>query len=296
MIFLMLEFHLGVNWYGLENILKFHIPLFKGNAHPNALVVEGLLFLFSHYMSMRIHAVSDLHLEFGPIKLPDVDRDVLVLAGDIDVGQSALEFIKREVAKSPVIYVLGNHEFYRQEYNEVLSFWTNLDLENLYVLERSLVEIDGYRFLGCTLWTNMQNGFNDAIRECMLKINDYRSIIKDGKLITVGETMIIHSESLSWLERELKTGDPSRTVVVTHHAPSARSVHRRYAGSLLNAAFYSNLDAFIARFHPKLWIHGHMHDSFKYSIGGTRVVCNPRGYFNFDENPKFDPTLVIELD
>ena len=276
------------------NLLKFHGFLFEANP-KNALVAKGLLFLSSHYMVMRIHAVSDLHLEFGSIKLPDVDRDVLVLAGDIDVGQGALEFIKKEAAKSPVIYVLGNHEFYRQEYNEVLSFWINLELENLYVLEQESVELDGYRFLGCTLWTDMQNSLSDAVQECTLKINDYHAIRKDGKLITAAETMTIHSKSLSWLTREMEKGNPSHTVVVTHHPPSARSVHPRYAGSLLNAAFYSNLDPFIERFRPKLWIHGHMHDSFDYFIGDTRVVCNPRGYFNYEENPKFDPTLVIKL-
>ena len=52
---------------------------------------------------------------------------------------------------------------------------------------------------------------------------------------------------------------------------------------------------------PTLWIHGHIHKNQDYTIGGTRVVCNPRGYpMSFHpnaprENPDFDPQLVIEV-
>jgi hypothetical protein len=43
-----------------------------------------------------------------------------------------------------------------------------------------------------------------------------------------------------------------------------------------------------------------MHDSFDYMIGGCRVICNPRGYYNSynsnDLNPDFDPNFEIEVD
>jgi hypothetical protein len=47
----------------------------------------------------------------------------------------------------------------------------------------------------------------------------------------------------------------------------------------------------------QLWIHGHTHDSFDYRLNGTRVLCNPRGYARdgVNENPMFDPQLVIEV-
>jgi hypothetical protein len=56
-----------------------------------------------------------------------------------------------------------------------------------------------------------------------------------------------------------------------------------YKGNLLNAAFRSKLDDFIAvRPQIKLWIHGHTHHNFDYEIGSTRVVCNPRGYIDYE--------------
>ncbi|HTD65141.1 MAG TPA: metallophosphoesterase, partial [Candidatus Limnocylindria bacterium] len=32
---------------------------------------------------MRLHILCNLHLEFGPAKIPTTDADVVVLAGDI---------------------------------------------------------------------------------------------------------------------------------------------------------------------------------------------------------------------
>ena len=46
-----------------------------------------------------------------------------------------------------------------------------------------------------------------------------------------------------------------------------------------------------------LWIHGHTHDSFDYSVKGTRVLCNPRGYAKngVNENAVFDAALVVQI-
>jgi hypothetical protein len=74
-------------------------------------------------------------------------------------------------------------------------------------------------------------------------------------------------------------------VVCTHHAPSKGSEHPRYAhDTLMNGAYNSNLDDFIMeRPMIKLWTHGHTHEDFDYMIKGCRVVCNPRGYINYED-------------
>jgi hypothetical protein len=55
------------------------------------------------------------------------------------------------------------------------------------------------------------------------------------------------------------------------------------------------MEDFILQHQPRLWIHGHTHESFDYKIGKTRVVCNPRGYAAIEENKGFRPdfTLVV---
>jgi hypothetical protein len=86
-------------------------------------------------------------------------------------------------------------------------------------------------------------------------------------------------------------------VVITHHAPSKRSIHPRFADSLLNACFVSDAERLVDGSRASLWIHGHTHDSFDYVLNGTRVVCNPRGYAKngMNENRSFDPNLAIEI-
>lgn len=73
-------------------------------------------------------------------------------------------------------------------------------------------------------------------------------------------------------------------VVVGHHAPSKLSTHPRYKhDTLMNGAYSSDLNEFILA-HPqiKLWTHGHTHEDFDYMLGTTRIVCNPRGYINYE--------------
>ncbi len=45
--------------------------------------------------------------------------------------------------------------------------------------------------------------------------------------------------------------------------------------------------------HAALWIHGHTHTFFDYSVAGTRVLCNPRG--TPGETTGFRPELTVEV-
>ena len=62
----------------------------------------------------------------------------------------------------------------------------------------------------------------------------------------------------------------------------------------ISAAFASNMTDFISSTKVKLWVHGHIHTAFEYSIGDTRVICNPLGY---PDEPQrgFDPALIVEI-
>jgi Icc-related predicted phosphoesterase len=89
----------------------------------------------------------------------------------------------------------------------------------------------------------------------------------------------------------------NKIVVITHHAPSPSSIHDKYMNDdLMNGNFYTNMDQFILD-NPQiqLWIHGHMHDPFDYGIGGTRVVCNPRGYIQYEQRAQEFELQVVEL-
>ena len=62
---------------------------------------------------MRLHILSDLHLEFGSAEIPATGAEVVVLAGDIHLGREGRKWARSRFQDQPVVYVLGNHEFYR---------------------------------------------------------------------------------------------------------------------------------------------------------------------------------------
>ena len=159
------------------------------------------------------------------------------------------------------------------------------------------VEIGGYRFFGCTLWSDMelfddQHASSIAAADAM---NDYRLIrhSKTYRRLSPKDTRMYHFRSLRKLTEFLKAGEPERSIVVTHHAPSIRSIADRYKSDPVSAAVASNMDDFILEHQPRLWIHGHTHESFDYEIGKTRVVCNPRGYTSIEESKGFKPDYIL---
>ena len=100
-----------------------------------------------------------------------------------------------------------------------------------------------------------------------------------------------HRHSIKWLSRELAKPFAGKTVVVTHHAPSRRSVPDCYARHPATPAYASACDALVAQ--ADLWIHGHVHQACEYTIGKCRVVCNPRGYGGEDE--EFNAQRLLSL-
>ncbi|HWN96158.1 MAG TPA: metallophosphoesterase [Methylomirabilota bacterium] len=248
---------------------------------------------------MRLHILCDLHLEFGVTKIPKTDADVVVLAGDIHLGREGRKWARNQFPDQPLIYVLGNHEFYRHSLpalTETLKRET--DGSHIHLLENDSVEISGYRFLGCTLWTDFQllRDAETSMRVAEQTMSDY-SIVEfspERRALRARDTARLHADSVAWLRSELAKSDPARTIVVTHHAPSPRSEAPYHVGSPLTPAFASDLDSLIEQSDVPLWIHGHTHFNVDYKIGSTRVLSNQRGYP--DELCKgFEPSLIVEL-
>ena len=106
---------------------------------------------------MKIHILCDLHVEFGNFAPPVVGADVVVLAGDVHVKNRGLQWIFDQEFEIPVLYVLGNHEFYREKFPGLIDK-LKMDAEgtNVRILENDSVEIGKYRFFGCTLWSDME--------------------------------------------------------------------------------------------------------------------------------------------
>jgi predicted phosphodiesterase len=266
---------------------------------------------------MKLHILSDLHVEHAPFVPPPVAADVVILAGDIHQGSAGLRWARSAFAQQELIYVVGNHEFYRGEWDATLEeLREHAAALGIHFLENDELQIGGVRFLGTALWTDFDYfgpaRRREAMRACVEYLTDFRLIAAqpaddDGGAglplpsrgpgrLTPAHVRSRHLQSRAWLEQRLAAPHDGPTVVVTHHLPGAGSVAARFRDDLGNAGFASHLDHLMGQ--AALWVHGHTHDSFDYRKGGTRVVCNPRGYplgGGGFENPGFDPGLVLEL-
>jgi len=232
--------------------------------------------------------------------------DVVVLAGDIDTGTRAVSWAEQCFAGRPVLYVMGNHESYGKNLEHV-----ERDLQaaceatqNVHFLNCSSVELGGVRFLGTTLWTDFTL-FGEAARpaamtaagQVMVDYHRIRLATQGFRKLRPADTARLHAQQALWLRQALATPFDGKTVVITHMAPTMRSVAERYATDLVSAAYASNLEEVAAQ--ADLWIHGHMHDSFDYQIGKCRVVCNPRGYITragTPENSTFGAGYCVDME
>lgn len=252
---------------------------------------------------MRLNVLSDLHLSVAGLERPRNDADVVVLAGDIARPRQAVDWALG--FDKPVIYVPGNHEFYGASLDGVAAELKALCAgTQVHLLDDGETVIDGVRFLGSTLWTDFllfgADGRAAAVEAARRFMRDFSRIRLDdtgGAGFTPDECAARFARHADWLARRLETPHEGPTVVVTHHAPSPRSIHPRFAGSLLNACFVSDAEHLFGAARACAWIHGHTHDSFDYRLDGTRVVCNPRGYAKdgVDENASFDPDFMIDV-
>lgn len=249
---------------------------------------------------MKILVLSDLHLEFAPF-YPAKDKvDVVVLAGDIWTGDQAIPWARSAWPNTRIVYVAGNHEFYKRDRLKVLDdLRSSGEKYGVDFLENDEVIIDGVRFLGCTLWTDFQlfgeSKYQDSLREANKGLNDFRLIMQNNSRFTAEDSEALHHESRAWLKEKL-FDQPfnGQTVVVTHHCPSWYSVAERYQNAPLAPCFSSRLEHLLGA--STLWIHGHTHDSFDYVLNETRVVCNPRGYvLGRNENEDFNPNFIVRL-
>ena len=247
---------------------------------------------------MKLHILSDLHTEFADFDLPETDADVIVLAGDIGVGTGGLEWLSRQQRGRPIVYVPGNHEFYRHDLS-LIDELRKRTLSDVHLLDNQAVVLDGIRFLGSTLWTDFDL-FGETskwlslqrARQCM---NDFAVIRRGGRPFTPADSIELHESSRKWLGEKFAESFDGRTVVVTHHAPSVRSVPARFSTDLLTPAFASDVEGMLDGSRVSVWIHGHMHDSADYSINGTRVICNPRGYPGEPSGRLFNPALCVKV-
>ncbi len=255
---------------------------------------------------MRAWIFSDLHLEVDEsFKLAVPSADVCLCAGDILDGGviASILWLGENVAPHmPVIFVPGNHEYYRGALKEGLDSGYKLAeaYGDVFLLNGDSAVLDGYRFIGTTLWTdfNLHNDPRMAMAIAKDELNDYRSIKLSKtpfRRFTPQDSRHLHNMAAVEIDNVYKSQPNRPTVIISHHAPSLMSVPRLFLTDGLTPSFASRFEDRILSYEPLLWVHGHIHSPCDYMIGKTRVVCNPLGYPGEASRKSFIPNLVIDL-
>jgi len=266
---------------------------------------------------MRIHYMSDLHLEFGALDKPLPEGDVLVLAGDItlaatldpartDKTASAVrEATQRLIGEAQhnfdrVVYLMGNHEHYGFCIDDSADA-IRRHFPDVTLLEDGHVELGDAILCGATLWTDMGGG--DPMVELAVQraMSDFYIIqTRDGdrlRGLRPADVRPRFAASRAHIAGLAEENPSKKLVVATHHAPSKLGVAPSQRESRINAAYYTDLHAFIEE-RPNIvaWIHGHTHVQTEYAVGHCRVLSNARGYFGRERAAaRFDPDRWFEI-
>jgi predicted phosphodiesterase len=253
---------------------------------------------------VKLQIFSDLHADAAKIKPITIasDVDAVIVAGDVCEGaEKAFQMLRSIVPEHiPILMVAGNHEFYRRFIREeILLAEMSAPSRNICFLSNTSVKLVGVNFFGCTLWTDYcifgQDRQAAVMNACARGMNDHRLIgwqKQPWLRFRPEEAVLLHHQSRTFLSEALAVSD-APTVVIVHHGVHENSIHPSHRSDPLTGAFVSSLEDLIQTAQPDLIVHGHVHHSFDYRLGRTRVICNPHGYGG--ENPHFDGALVVEV-
>lgn len=244
---------------------------------------------------MKLQIVSDLHLEFGDLSLPG--GEVLIIAGDMfearslgrndssrarKTAENIKRFLKDELGKyENVLYVPGNHEYYGRSLRETHNLLLNNLPAHVSMLQAgSSRRIGEAQFIGATLWTDANQGCPITEQTLKRNMNDF-TMIED---FPVSFMVSLHKQHMDEIRNKVKETALDKTVVITHHAPSFKSVDEKYKDEYYMNGGYASNHELVMLDNPniKLWVHGHMHSDNDYVVGETRVISNPRGYMGYE--------------
>jgi Icc-related predicted phosphoesterase len=251
---------------------------------------------------VRVQYCSDLHLEFeqnsnylttNPI---NICGDILILAGDIVplhdeyLNNSFFRFISKKYKQ--VFWVPGNHEFYYNNISDYNSSFNIQLLKNLSLVNNVVVQYEGIRFIFSTLWSRISKK-NEKIIE--RGVSDFECINNNNKKFKVSDFNKLHNESISFIRQSLK-GDKVKTIVVTHHLPSALCDSPVHNTSPIREAFCVDLTDYIEESNANFWIYGHSHYNQKpLFVGNTIMLTNQLGYIHLNEHEWFKQNAYFSI-
>lgn len=213
---------------------------------------------------------SDLHLEKRSFKQIKPNGDYLALCGDIGnpFSKSYHDFIKdMSCSFDKVFLISGNHEYWQNKYcmSDVDDKITNLanNFNNVNYLNKSIVDIDDYQILGCTLWSSRD----------ILSVDNSKIRI-NNKNVTINDINNLHYQHVQFINENIN----KPCIVLTHHLPTYQLVETKYrvgTFSKFRSLYSSNLENYI-REPIYAWLCGHSHSNHSCYVNNVFCGINAR--------------------
>lgn len=247
---------------------------------------------------MKLTIISDIHqdinrdYDFSILK----DQEFVIVAGDISGNTlNVKKFIKENISRG--ICIEGNHLCYSKSGQYQIDFrqgairWLRNEFkdEPVKFLENDIYIQDDIVFIGCTLWTDFclygEHVQDAAMMAAWTFMNDYNYVRcehdEDIVQLFPKKTLEWHKESIAYIEKICQDYPDKKIVIISHHAPSKKSISPQYRSSELNPAYTSNLEWLIEKYsNIKLWVSGHTHEGSDFNIGQCRCINHAFGYYN----------------
>ncbi|MGY2095712.1 metallophosphoesterase [Pseudomonas simiae] len=243
---------------------------------------------------MKALVLSDLHVEFEAFTPPMVDVDIVILAGDVHKGIRGVKWANEKFS-SPVLYVPGNHEFYQGHLDHTLEKMRAAADNHVHVLDRDCFLFEGCRFLGVISWTDYTatGDMSAAMAVARHSMTDFK-VIRAGagyRKLLPDDLIARNRLARDWLSEQLKAPHDGKTIVITHHSPLPEVSGNSGDDGHLSASYTNNWPSLVSQ--SDFWIFGHTHTAIDLTLGGCRLVSNPRGYPG--ESTGFNTVKIIEI-
>ena len=251
---------------------------------------------------MRVQYCSDLHLEFeqnseyfttNPL---NVSGDILILAGDVVplhdefLSNSFFSFVSKNYKQ--VFWVPGNHEYYYKNIADYSMSFNTQFLGNINIVNNIDFHYEGIQFIFSTLWSRISKGNEKNIEQ---SVSDFECITNNDKKFKTSDFNKLHNESICFIKQSLY-GNKNKTVVVTHHLPSALCNSPAHNTSPIKEAFCIDLTDYIEECNANFWIYGHSHFNQKpLFIGNTIMLTNQLGYVHLKEYGLFKQNAYFSV-
>jgi predicted MPP superfamily phosphohydrolase len=259
---------------------------------------------------MQLDLISDLHLErqtYFRELLPllmlikkNQKSTILGLLGDIGYPTQRLymQFLKQmALLYQYVIVIPGNHEYWDENVSienldQIMTqmcdqintspseFGRKGSKGKIIYLQKSFVVIDGYRLIGCTLWSHIN--FPNKLGTAQF---DYQYVHKSQSLlVTCEDTNQLHNDHVQWIQSQITECHQNNQplIVLTHFGPEVetRAIPPKFRGGNYQEGYSTELRTMIK---PPIvcWCYGHTHHPYKGDHNGVLIQNNSIGGINY---------------